>query len=115
MKTRTLGNNALEVSAVGLGCMGMSWSYNPIPDRKDMVRLLGSAVDRGVTFFDTAEVYGPLVNEELVGEALAPCRGRGAAELALSAAETEGITSAASAIHIQGARYPEHLERLSNR
>jgi aryl-alcohol dehydrogenase-like predicted oxidoreductase len=75
MKTRTLGKSGLEVSVLGLGCMGMSWSYTPIPDRKDMVSLLHAAVDRGITFFDTAEVYGPLANEELVGEALAPFRG----------------------------------------
>ena len=75
MKKRTLGSTGLEVSAMGLGCMGMSWSYSPIPDRNDMVSLLRTAVDRGVTFFDTAEVYGPLANEELVGEALAPFRG----------------------------------------
>ena len=76
MKTRTLGKSGLEVSALGLGCMGMSWSYSPIPDRKEMILLLHAAVDRGVTFFDTAEVYGPLANEELVGEALAPFRGK---------------------------------------
>jgi aryl-alcohol dehydrogenase-like predicted oxidoreductase len=75
MKTRTLGAG-LEVSAVGLGCMGMSWSYSPIPDRKEMLALLRAALDRGVTFFDTAEVYGPLANEELVGDALAPFRGQ---------------------------------------
>jgi aryl-alcohol dehydrogenase-like predicted oxidoreductase len=74
MKTRTLGKSGLEVSAVGLGCMGMSWSYSPVPDRNEMIILLRAAVERGVTFFDTAEVYGPLVNEELVGEALAPFR-----------------------------------------
>jgi aryl-alcohol dehydrogenase-like predicted oxidoreductase len=60
MKKRTLGRSGLEVSAVGLGCMGMSWSYTRIPNRDDMVRLLRAAVERGVTFFDTAEVYGPL-------------------------------------------------------
>ena len=76
MKTRTLGKTGVEVSALGLGCMGMSWSYAPIPDRKDMVSLLHAAVDRGITFFDSAEVYGPLANEELVGEALAPFRGK---------------------------------------
>jgi aryl-alcohol dehydrogenase-like predicted oxidoreductase len=75
MKTRTLGAG-LEVSAIGLGCMGMSWSYSPIPNRNEMLALLRAAVDRGVTFFDTAEVYGPLANEELVGEALAPFRGQ---------------------------------------
>ena len=76
MNTRRLGKSGLDVSAIGLGCMGMSWSYSPIPDRNDMLALLRAAVDRGVTFFDTAEVYGPLANEELVGEALAPFRGQ---------------------------------------
>jgi aryl-alcohol dehydrogenase-like predicted oxidoreductase len=74
MKTRILGRSGLSVSALGLGCMGMSWSYHPIPDRSEMIALLRAAVDRGVTFFDTAEVYGPYANEELVGEALAPVR-----------------------------------------
>jgi len=72
MKKRTLGKNNLEVSALGLGCMGMSWSYGPPKDKKEMISLLRAAVERGVTFFDTAEVYGPFVNEELLGEALAP-------------------------------------------
>ena len=76
MKTRKLGKSGLEVSAIGLGCMGMSWSYSPVPDRDAMVSLLHAAVERGVTFFDTAEVYGPHANEELVGEALAPFRGQ---------------------------------------
>lgn len=76
MQKRTLGRAGLEVSALGFGCMGMSWSYGPPKDKKEMTALLHAAVDRGVTFFDTAEVYGPLVNEELVGEALAPFRGR---------------------------------------
>ncbi len=74
MTTRTLGRSGLDVSAMGLGCMGMSWSYHPLPDRKAMLGLLRAAVDRGVTFFDTAEVYGPHTNEDLVGEALAPVR-----------------------------------------
>lgn len=74
MQKRKLGQSTLEVSALGLGCMGMSWSYSPIPDRHAMISLLRSAVERGVTFFDTAEVYGPYTNEELVGEALAPFR-----------------------------------------
>lgn len=76
MQKRKLGQSTLEVSALGLGCMGMSWSYSPIPDRHAMISLLRSAVERGVTFFDTAEVYGPYTNEELVGEALAPFRSR---------------------------------------
>jgi len=75
MKRRQLGASRLEVSALGLGCMGMSWSYAPVPDRTAMISLLRAAVDRGVTFFDTAEVYGPYANEELLGEALAPFRG----------------------------------------
>jgi len=74
MKKRKLGKSNLEVSALGLGCMGMSWSYGPAKDRQAMISLLRGAVERGVTFFDTAEVYGPLANEELVGEALAPLR-----------------------------------------
>src|SRR4051812_8031946 len=76
MKKRKLGNSGLEVSAIGLGCMGMSWSYGPPKDKQEMTSLLHAAVERGVTFFDTAEVYGPYINEELVGEALAPFKGR---------------------------------------
>ncbi len=76
MKTRRLGDSGLEVSALGLGCMGMSHGYGPAGDRQEMIRLIRAAVDRGVTFFDTAQVYGPWINEELVGEALAPVRDR---------------------------------------
>jgi len=74
MQKRKLGNSNLEVSALGLGCMGMSMSYGPAGDRNEMIALLRTAVERGVTFFDTAEIYGPYVNEELLGEALAPLR-----------------------------------------
>ncbi len=74
MQKRKLGNSNLEVSAVGLGCMGMSFGYGPAADRQEMISLLRLAVERGVTFFDTAEVYGPFTNEELVGEALSPFR-----------------------------------------
>src|ERR1700683_6396 len=74
MQTRKLGKSNLEVSALGLGCMGMSFSYGPPKDKQEMTALLHAAVDRGITFFDTAEVYGPFTNEELVGEALAPFR-----------------------------------------
>ena len=74
MQKRKLGSGGLEVSAVGLGCMGMSFSYGPPQDKSEMIALLRAAVERGVTFFDTAEVYGPFLNEELVGEALAPFR-----------------------------------------
>ena len=76
MQTRRLGKSNLEVSALGLGCMGMSFSYGPPKDKQAMTSLLHAAVERGVTFFDTAEVYGPFLNEELLGEALAPFRGR---------------------------------------
>jgi aryl-alcohol dehydrogenase-like predicted oxidoreductase len=76
MLKRKLGNSGLEVSALGLGCMGMSFSYGPAKDKQEMTSLLRTAVERGITFFDTAEVYGPFLNEELVGEALAPFRDR---------------------------------------
>src|SRR6185369_6391565 len=74
MKKRKLGNSGLEVSAIGLGCMGMSFGFGPAKDKQEMISLIRSAVERGVTFFDTAEVYGPFINEELVGQALAPVR-----------------------------------------
>lgn len=76
MQKRKLGNSNLEVSAIGLGCMGMSFGYGPAKDKQEMIPVLRAAVERGVTFFDTAEVYGPFLNEELVGEALAPFRGQ---------------------------------------
>jgi aryl-alcohol dehydrogenase-like predicted oxidoreductase len=76
MQKRKLGKSNLEVSALGLGCMGMSFSYPPFPDKREMISLIRSAVERGVTFFDTAEAYGPYKNEELVGEAIAPFRGQ---------------------------------------
>src|SRR5436309_9901514 len=74
MQKRKLGKTNLEVSAIGLGCMGMSFGYGPAGDKKEMISLIRSAVELGVTFFDTAEAYGPFTNEELVGEALAPTR-----------------------------------------
>lgn len=76
MNTRKLGNTGLEVSALGLGCMGMSFGYGPPADKNEMIALIRKAVELGVTFFDTAEVYGPFINEELVGEALAPFKGK---------------------------------------
>jgi aryl-alcohol dehydrogenase-like predicted oxidoreductase len=76
MQKRQLGKSGLEVSALGLGCMGMSFGYGPPADKQQMISLIRTAVDRGITFFDTAEVYGPFTNEELVGEALSPVRGR---------------------------------------
>lgn len=74
MQKRKLGKSNLEVSALGLGCMGMSFGYGPAQDKKEMIAVIRAAVEQGVTFFDTAEVYGPFANEELVGEALAPFR-----------------------------------------
>jgi aryl-alcohol dehydrogenase-like predicted oxidoreductase len=76
MQKRKLGDSNLEVSAIGLGCMGMSFAYGPPKEKQEMISLIRSAVERGITFFDTAEVYGPFTNEELVGEALAPFRGQ---------------------------------------
>ncbi len=76
MPKRKLGNGGLEVSAIGLGCMGMSFSYYPFPEKKDAIHLIHQAIEQGVDFFDTAEVYGPYTNEELVGEALAPHKGK---------------------------------------
>lgn len=76
MQKRKLGNSNLEVSALGLGCMGMSFGYGPAANRKEMISVIRAAVDHGITFFDTAEVYGPFINEELVGEALAPFKGQ---------------------------------------
>src|SRR5258708_25603960 len=76
MQKRKLGKSNLEVSALGLGCMGMSFSYGPPKDKQEMTSVLRAAVERGIAFFDTAEVYGPYLNEELVGEALAPFRGK---------------------------------------
>src|SRR3954469_5654467 len=76
MDKRKLGRSGLEVSAIGLGCMGLSYGYGPATEKQEGIRLIRAAFERGVTFFDTAEVYGPFVNEELVGEALAPFKGR---------------------------------------
>jgi len=76
MKKRKLGKSGLEVSAIGLGCMGMSFGYGPPKDKQEMRAVIRAAVERGVTFFDTAEVYGPFTNADLVGEALAPIRDR---------------------------------------
>src|SRR5260370_38419685 len=77
MQKRKLGKSNLEVSAIGLGCMGMSFSYGPPKDKQEMASVIRAAVERGVTFFDTAEVYGPFLNEGLVGEAVAPFRDQG--------------------------------------
>jgi len=104
MQRRKLGKSGPEVSALGLGCMGMSIAYGEPPDRKEMIALIGKAVDRGVTFFDTAEIYGPNTNEELVGEALAPFRGR------VAIATKFGIRIDAGGQQVQDSR-PERIRQ----
>src|SRR5947208_7606028 len=106
MKKRKLGKSTLEVSALGLGCMGMSWSYGPPKDRQEMIDLIRAAVERGVTFFDTAEVYGPLTNEELVGEALIPFRGQVVIATKFGWAPAPGDGQRWSALNSQ----PEHIK-----
>jgi aryl-alcohol dehydrogenase-like predicted oxidoreductase len=106
MKKRKLGKSNVEVSALGLGCMGMSWSYGPAKDKEAMISLLRAAVERGVTFFDTAEVYGPLTNEELVGEALAPFRGQVVIATKFGWAPAPGDRERWSALNSR----PEHIK-----
>src|SRR5689334_14108913 len=108
MKKRQLGKSNLEVSAIGLGCMGMSWSYGPAKDKLEMISLLRAAVERGVTFFDTAEVYGPHINEELVGEALAPFRGQVVIATKFGWAPNPGDTDRWSSLNSR----PEHITRV---
>jgi aryl-alcohol dehydrogenase-like predicted oxidoreductase len=110
MNTRTLGKNGLEVSALGLGCMGMSFGLGPAKDKTEMIALIRAAVERGITFFDTAEVYGPYINEELVGEALAPFRGKvkiatkfGFKTAAIGASPVSGLDSR-----------PEHIKEVAD-
>src|SRR6201989_3124261 len=109
MHHRKLGKSNLEVSAIGLGCMGMSFSYGPPKDKQEMITLIRSAVERGVTFFDTAEVYGPLVNEELVGEALAPFRGRVVIATKFGFAPAQAGEARWSAINSR----PEHVKQAA--
>src|SRR6266571_9444168 len=104
MKKRKLGRSNLEVSAIGLGCMGMSFGYGPPADKQEMISVLRKAVDLGVTFFDTAQVYGPFTNEELVGEALAPVREQ------VVIATKFGITIDASGQQLVGSR-PEVVKQ----
>ena len=104
MQKRKLGASGLEVSAIGLGCMGMSFAYGTPPDRKEMIALLRAAVDRGVSFFDTAEAYGPFTNEELVGEALAPVRSQ------VVIATKFGIRLGTSAMDSR----PEHIREVAD-
>src|SRR6516164_1153212 len=107
MRKRKLGKGGLEISALGLGCMGMSWSYGPPKERQAMISLLRAAVERGVTFFDTAEVYGPLTNEELVGEALAPFHGQVVIATKFGWAPAPGDRERWSALNSR----PEHIKQ----
>ena len=104
MQKRALGKSGLEVSALGLGCMGMSMAYGPPADKKEMITLIGKAVERGITFFDTAELYGPYTNEELLGEALAPFRGQ------VAIATKFGIKLDAGGQQVQDSR-PERIRQ----
>src|SRR6058998_1334339 len=107
MKKRKLGKTDLEVSAIGLGCMGMTFAYGPPGDKQEMISLIRSAVERGVTFFDTAEVYGPFTNEELVGEALAPLRKR------VVVATKFGFKISAKGEQIGFDSRPEHIKEVA--
>ncbi|HLO92107.1 MAG TPA: aldo/keto reductase [Lentimicrobium sp.] len=107
MQKRKLGNSGLEVSALGLGCMGMSHGYTPLPDRNEMIALIRNAVDEGVTFFDTAEVYGPFTNEELVGEALAPVRNQ------VVIATKFGFKASADGKWSELNSRPEHIKKVA--
>jgi len=104
IQKRKLGNSKLEVSAIGLGCMGMSFGYGIIADKKEMITLIHKAVESGITFFDTAEAYGPFINEELVGEALAPFRGK-----VVIATKFGFDTTGASALDSR----PEHIKKVA--
>jgi len=105
IKKRILGKDGPEVSAIGLGCMGMSFSYGPAPDKKEMISLIRSAVEQGITFFDTAEVYGPFINEELVGEALQPFREK----VVIATKFGFDTTSSISALDSR----PEHIRQVA--
>ena len=109
MKTRKLGNSGLEVSALGFGCMGMSWSYGPAKDKREMISLLRAAVEHGITFFDTAEVYGPFKNEELVGEALAPYHGKVVIATKFGWEANPGDSDRWSALNSR----PEHIKQVA--
>jgi len=112
MQKRKLGKSGLEVSALGLGCMGMSFSYGPPKDKQEMISLLRTAVERGVTFFDTAEVYGPCINEELVGDALAPLRDRVVIATKFgfnTSVDPRGMKGAAPSLNSR----PEHIKQVA--
>src|SRR5207247_1652236 len=107
MQKRKLGKSNLEVSAIGLGCMGMSFGYGPAKDKNEMMSLIRAAVERGVTFFDTAQVYGPFVNEQLVGEALAPFREQ------VVIATKFGFEFDANGKEIGMNSHPDHIRRMT--
>jgi aryl-alcohol dehydrogenase-like predicted oxidoreductase len=111
MEKRKLGKAGLGVSAIGLGCMGMSWSYGPPKDKQEMIALLHAAVEQGITFFDTAEVYGPLTNEELLGQALAPFRGEVVIATKFGWEPNPGDTNRWSALNSR----PEHIQQVAER
>ena len=115
MEKRRLGKSGLEVSALGLGCMGMSWSYGAPKDRGEMIALLRAAVERGVAFFDTAEAYGPLTNEELVGEALEPFRGQVVIATKFGWAPSPGDTNRWSALNSRPAHIREVVDGMLKR
>src|SRR5436189_5080913 len=108
MQKRKLGKSGLEVSAIGLGCMGMSFGYGPPKDKNEMISLIRAAIEGGVTFFDTAEIYGPFTNEELVGEALAPFRGQ------VVIATKFGFKFAAKGEQIGLDSHPEHVQEVTH-
>lgn len=109
MEKRKLGNSGLEVSALGLGCMGMSFGYGTVADKKEMITLIREAVEQGITFFDTAEVYGPFINEELVGEALAPFKGQVVIATKFGFAPSQSDTSRWSELDSR----PEHIKEVA--
>jgi aryl-alcohol dehydrogenase-like predicted oxidoreductase len=109
MQKRKLGKSNLEVSALGLGCMGMSFGFGPPADKKEMIALIRTAIDRGVTFFDTAEVYGPFTNEELLGEALAPFRDRVKIATKFGFAPDPGGAARWSSLNSR----PEHIKEVA--
>jgi aryl-alcohol dehydrogenase-like predicted oxidoreductase len=109
MEKRKLGNSGLEVSALGLGCMGMSFGYGTVSDKKEMIALIRKAVEEGITFFDTAEVYGPFINEELVGEALAPFKGQVVIATKFGFAPAPGDTSRWSELDSR----PKHIKEIA--
>jgi hypothetical protein len=116
MQKRKLGNSNLEVSALGLGCMGMSFGHGPAQDTQEMIALLRAAVERGVTFFDTAQVYGPFTNEELVGKALAPVRDQGESGAGRSGKQDRGEEAGdASADRARLGAGPEAVDRADPR